>query len=136
MQHETNARLDLARRIAREAGQTTLKFFQQGSLTVERKSDNSPVTLADREAERLLRDRIGEAFPDDGVLGEEFGERPGTSPFQWILDPIDGTKSFISDVPLFGTMVAVEQGGRGILGVVNFPGLHVSIDAMSWSFQR
>ena len=63
------------------------------------------MTIADRDAEQLLRERLTAAFPDDGILGEEFGERPGTSGCRWILDPIDGTKSFIHGVPLYGTLV-------------------------------
>ena len=89
------------------------------------------MTVADRAAEQLLRQEIEQRFPDDGIVGEEFGVKEGTSEYRWILDPIDGTKSFISDVPLFGTMVAVEREGRGLVGVVTFPGLGVSVDAMS-----
>jgi len=116
-------RLLFAREIALEAGELTLGYFQRSDLKVEQKSDASPVTVADREAELLLRERIAARFPDDGILGEEFPERPGTSGYRWIVDPIDGTKSFIHGVPLFGNMVAVERNNRGILGVVNIPGL-------------
>jgi histidinol-phosphatase len=116
-------RLELARRIAREAGQLTLQYFQQDNFQVQRKADDSPVTIADREAEQLLRRRISAAFPDDGIIGEEFGEQPGTSGFRWILDPIDGTKSFISGVPFYGTMIGVEHERRSVAGVVFVPGL-------------
>ncbi len=104
---EILARFAVAERVAAAAGQLTLDYFRR-SVAVERKSDQSPVTIADREAERLLREQIAAAFPDDGILGEEFPERVGSSPFRWILDPIDGTKSFISGVPLYATLVAVE----------------------------
>lgn len=97
---------------------------------MDRKADSSPVTIADRSAEELLRREIESAFPDDGIVGEELGTKEGTSAYRWILDPIDGTKSFISDVPLFGTMVAVERDGRGVIGVVTFPALGQGIDAM------
>ncbi|MDX1963646.1 MAG: histidinol-phosphatase [Pirellulales bacterium] len=117
------SRLEFARDIAREAGALTLRYFQNPGLAVERKADASPVTVADREAELLLRSRIEAQFPRDGILGEEFPERPGTSGFRWVLDPIDGTKSFIHGVPLYGTMVAVETGGAALLGVVFIPGL-------------
>jgi histidinol phosphatase-like enzyme (inositol monophosphatase family) len=120
---ELGLRLDLAVRAAREAGRLTLGFFQREGLAVERKADNSPVTAADRQAEQLLRHRIREAFPDDGILGEEFGEEAGTSGFRWILDPIDGTKSFICGVPLYGTLIGVERAGASVVGVIYIAGL-------------
>jgi histidinol phosphatase-like enzyme (inositol monophosphatase family) len=113
----------LAIEIARHAGRHTLKYFCATDLKVDRKADASPVTIADREAELLLRERITAAFPDDAILGEEFGERAGTSGDRWILDPIDGTKSFIHGVPLYGTLVGVERGGRSSIGVVYIPAL-------------
>jgi fructose-1,6-bisphosphatase/inositol monophosphatase family enzyme len=100
-------RLEWALRIAREAGDCTLRHFRHADLRVERKADDSPVTVADRESEELLRKRIAERFPDDAIVGEEFGAIHGTSGFQWVLDPIDGTKSFIHGVPLYTTLVAV-----------------------------
>lgn len=126
-----DARLAWARQIAVEAGKLTLRYFQNEDLEVERKSDDSPVTRADREAEQLLRQRIRERFPNDGVLGEEFGETPGTNGLRWILDPIDGTKSFICGVPLYGTMVAVESEGRCPIGVVYIPGLDEGVFAQT-----
>jgi histidinol phosphatase-like enzyme (inositol monophosphatase family) len=116
-------KLEFAVSAAREAGRLTLKFFQQSGLRVDRKEDRSPVTEADRSAEQLLRKRIGERFPEDGIVGEEFGEAPGRSGQRWILDPIDGTKSFICGVPVYGTLVALEHEGRGALGVIYAPGL-------------
>lgn len=122
--NEISRRLEHAVKIAGEAGQLTLDYYC-GSYTVERKSDGSPVTVADRAAEELLRRRISEAFPDDAVLGEEFGSRPGSSGFQWVLDPIDGTKSFIHGVPLYTTLVAVIRGdstvGVSEIGVIYAP---------------
>jgi fructose-1,6-bisphosphatase/inositol monophosphatase family enzyme len=133
---EITARLELARAAALEAGQLTLRYFQSDNLAVERKADDSPVTVADKGAEELLRQRIAERFAADGILGEEFGETPGTSGYRWILDPIDGTKSFISGVPLYGTMVAVERDGQALLGVVYIPGLdeciHAAIGQGAW----
>jgi len=114
-------RLKLAVDIARAAGAETLRWFRQQALAVERKGDGSPVTAADRAAETLLRERIAAAFPDDAILGEEFGEQPGTSPYRWVLDPIDGTKSFITGVPLYTTLVAVMEGDRPLLGVIFSP---------------
>lgn len=121
-------RYEYSRVWAKEAGKLTLKYFQKG-VAVERKSDASPVTIADREAEKLLRKRIGEAFPDDAILGEEFGEQAGTSGFRWILDPIDGTKSFISGVPLYGTLVGIEYESKSVAGIIEIPALGESIAA-------
>jgi histidinol-phosphatase len=123
------SRLELARRIAVAAGQHTLKYFQQANYEVERKGDASPVTVADKEAEQLLRREIAAAFPDDGILGEEFGVVEGTSGYRWILDPIDGTKSFISGVPLYGTMIGVEKDTRSVIGIVYVPGLDEGVFA-------
>jgi histidinol phosphatase-like enzyme (inositol monophosphatase family) len=113
----------------KEAGQLTLKYFQQTNYEVERKSDASPVTIADRSAEQLIRQRIAEKYPADGIVGEEFGIAEGTSGWRWILDPIDGTKSFISGVPLYGTMIGLEREGRSWAGVVYIPGLDEGVFA-------
>jgi histidinol phosphatase-like enzyme (inositol monophosphatase family) len=114
-------RLELAVRIAREAGDVTLRYFRQDGLQVERKADMSPVTIADREAEKLLRLRIGEQFPQDGIIGEELGTQSGTTGYQWALDPIDGTKSFIHGVPLYTTLVALLREEEPCLGVIHAP---------------
>jgi len=118
---DLKARLDFAVRIAGEAGERTLRHFRDGALLVERKQDDSPVTVADREAEEHLRAEIERGFSEDGILGEEFGESPGRSGFRWILDPIDGTKSFIHGVPLYTTLVGVEHANRGVVGVIFAP---------------
>jgi histidinol-phosphatase len=123
MNAELTSRMTLARDWAREAGQLTLRYFQRDDLQVDLKSDDSPVTIADREAEQLLRKRIAAAFPQDGILGEEFGEQPGTSGFRWILDPIDGTKSFIHGVPLYSVLIGVEHEGESRIGVIYVPPL-------------
>jgi histidinol phosphatase-like enzyme (inositol monophosphatase family) len=114
-------RLDFAVAIARAAGDVTLRYFRTAGLTVERKADKSPVTIADRSAEQLMRDRISESFPHDAILGEEMGSREGTNGFQWVLDPIDGTKSFIHGVPLFTTLVAVLENDEPRIGVIHAP---------------
>jgi histidinol-phosphatase len=117
----TSERLDFAVRIAQEAGDVTLRYYLRDDLQVERKADMSPVTVADREAEQLLRQRIGERFPQDGIVGEEFGTQSGTSGYHWALDPIDGTKSFIHGVPLYTTLVAVLHEDQPCLGVIHAP---------------
>jgi len=115
--------LDFALQAARRAGEIIMPYYQQGDAGVETKGDGSPVTLADRGAERELRRLIRERFPDDGVLGEEYGEQPGRSGRRWILDPIDGTKAFVRGVPLFGVLIGLEQDGEAVAGVVSMPAL-------------
>ena len=128
---EIASRLNAAVRFAREAGELTLRWFRQSSLAVERKGDGSPVTAADRAAETLLREQIAADFPGDGVLGEEFGETPGTSDFRWILDPIDGTKSFIAGAPLYTTLVAIMRGEEPQAGVIYAPATREIVYAAS-----
>jgi histidinol phosphatase-like enzyme (inositol monophosphatase family) len=116
-------RLELALTAAREAGQITLEYFRRDDLVVDLKSDDTPVTAADRRAEEHLRSRIAETFAEDAILGEELPDRPGSSGFRWILDPIDGTKSFIHGVPLYGTLIGIEHEGEPVLGVIRIPAL-------------
>lgn len=124
---DIRARLDTAVGLAREAGRGTLDVFHSRQFAVDHKPDGSEVTAADRGAEELLRRRIEASFPGDGVLGEEFGERAGRSEFRWVLDPIDGTASFVRGVPLYGTLVAVQRRHaarwQGVAGVVYMPAL-------------
>jgi histidinol phosphatase-like enzyme (inositol monophosphatase family) len=119
MTHE----LQLALEMAEEAGRLTLTYFSRKSLQVFTKRDSSPVTEADRTAEELIRSSIASHYPADGVMGEEFEERPSTNRRRWIIDPIDGTKAFIHGVPLYGVMIALEVDGCQQLGVVHFPAL-------------
>lgn len=112
--------LDAVQSVSRIAGDVALGHYRS-SLAVEKKQDGSPVTIADREAEQAARIWIASHFPDDGLLGEEFGETPGTSGRRWILDPIDGTKSFVRGVPLWGTLIAVAEGERVLAGAAYFP---------------
>lgn len=120
---EIRSRLDFAVDAARRAGELILRYYQNPDLAIELKADESPVTAADRGAEQLLRELISAAFPDDGVLGEEFGESKGTSVFRWILDPVDGTKSFVHGVPLFGTLIGLELGADSVVGVCRIPAM-------------
>src|SRR3954468_5567321 len=130
---ETAKRLEFAVEIARQAGELTLQYFRRSDLAVERKADQSPVTIADRSAEELLRKRISERFGDDSIIGEELGEQAGGSAFQWVLDPIDGTKSFIHGVPLFTTLVAVLQNDEPVIGVIHAPALAETVYAAKGS---
>src|SRR6266487_2374755 len=115
--------LDFAVQLAREAGAITYRHFK-GSFVAERKTDNSFVTIADREAERNLRASIERAFPDDGILGEEEEEKVGTSHRRWIVDPVDGTYSFVHGVPLYAVLIGLEIDGESVLGAVNLPALN------------
>jgi histidinol phosphatase-like enzyme (inositol monophosphatase family) len=118
-------RLKYARTIADQAGELTLRYFYNvEQLTVEKKTDESPVTVADREIEQFLRQKIAERFPDDAVFGEELPNTDGRSGFRWILDPIDGTKSFIHGVPLYSTLIGLEKEGQCVGGVIALPALH------------
>lgn len=110
------ALLEAVQVVARLAGEVALRHYRT-ALAVETKGDGSPVTLADREAEQAARSWIAERFPDDGILGEEFGEAAGTSGRLWILDPIDGTKSFVRGYPMFSTQIALMHRGELVLGV-------------------
>lgn len=101
-------------------GQVALGHFRR-ELAIERKADGSPVTAADRGAEEAARAWLSERFPSDGVLGEELGERVGSSGRRWVVDPIDGTKAFVRGVPLWGSMAALCEGEGVLVGAVSFP---------------
>ena len=127
------SRLDFAVSISKDAANLILQHYRSQTLGVESKADDSPVTVADRGAERLIRDRLNELFPDDGILGEEFGDIEGKNGYRWILDPIDGTKPFIYGVPLFGTLIGVEFEGRMVAGVCRLPAMNEVIYASEGS---
>jgi histidinol-phosphatase len=114
-------RLAFALEAAYEAGRLTLAHFQTGA-GFELKRDGSPVTVADREAERHLRTRIETDFPGEPILGEEEGGQADQAN-GWVVDPIDGTKSFVCGVPLYGTLVSFERNGEAEVGVCYFPAL-------------
>jgi histidinol-phosphatase len=114
-------RLEVAIAAAKAAGEVALRYFRT-SLQVERKADRSPVTVADREAEQRAVEILRAAFPEHGILGEEFGEQSGSGG-RWIIDPIDGTKSFIRGIPFFATLIALEEDGEITTGAVYAPAL-------------
>ena len=130
------AELDFAVETAWIAGQLTLEFFRLG-VEAELKSDMTPVTEADRGAEELIRSRIAETFPGDVVVGEEFGPGGGESGSEaaskrrWYVDPIDGTRSFVRGVPLYGILIGLEVDGRVEVGVAHFPGIGETVAAAS-----
>ncbi len=126
--NELRELLDFAVELARGAGDITLQYFRKQPET-STKADGSYVTIADRQAEEYLRNRIAERFPDDGVLGEEEGETPGRSGRRWILDPIDGTFAFVRGVPLYGVLIAIEIDDELKAGVVNIPALGEIVSA-------
>ena len=115
---EIQMRLELARNVARQAGDVTLDYFRRDNLRVERKADDSPVTAADREAETVIRERIAAEFPDDTIVGEETGTSEGTSGYLWAVDPIDGTKYYARGIPLYSVSLALGRDGELILGIV------------------
>ena len=117
---EPDAFLAFALSLADAAGDVIRPYFRE-PLAIRDKADLTPVTAADRAAEETMRALIEERFPEHGILGEEFGRVREDAEFVWSLDPIDGTKSFISGVPLFGTLIALTRGGRSILGVIDQP---------------
>lgn len=107
--------------LAVQSGDFIRPFFANPALPVEIKADDSPVTAADRGAEELIRKLIAQRFPSHGVIGEEHGEDRPTAEFVWVLDPIDGTKSFITGVPLWGTLIALLHNGKPVLGAIHQP---------------
>jgi histidinol phosphatase-like enzyme (inositol monophosphatase family) len=120
--------LDFALDATWQAGKITLGHFQAG-VAVERKGDKSPVTMADRQAEQKLRSLIETYWPDHGIIGEEFGKGEGRAHYTWIIDPIDGTKSFVAGVPLYGCLLALTDGMTPVVGVAHFPALDETVYA-------
>ena len=120
---EVARRLETSLLAVRQAAAMTLRWFHAADLAVVEKADRSPVTEADRAAEAYLRDTLLAAFPTDAFLGEETGTATGTSGFEWVVDPIDGTKSFIRGVPFYATLVGCRHEGQGVIGVIAIPAL-------------
>jgi histidinol-phosphatase len=121
-------RIAPAAELARLTGDIALQHYRS-NLTVETKADGSPVTIADRAAETAAREWVQRHFPDDGVLGEEFGEERPHARRRWIIDPIDGTKSFVRGAPLWGSLVALCEGERVLVGAAYFPAIGEMIAA-------
>jgi histidinol phosphatase-like enzyme (inositol monophosphatase family) len=120
--------LTFAQELAWQAGRSTLTYFNTG-VVPDLKADQTPVTIADREAEQRMRTMIETRFPDHAILGEEYGETNAGAGHRWILDPIDGTKSFVQGVPFYGVLVSLERDGEPVLGVCYLPALDEMIAA-------
>jgi len=123
MNEDASSLLEAVEEVARRAGDTALGYYRK-VLDVETKGDGSPVTIADRSAERTARDWISSRFPNDGIVGEELpAEGTGNAGRVWLIDPIDGTKTFVRGVPLWGSLVAVCEGETVLAGAAYFPAL-------------
>jgi len=112
--------IEFIHELAQASGEIIRRYFRTG-VDVETKSDTSPVTIADRRSEQIMRNMIQLRYPQHGILGEEFDDVNPGAEYQWILDPIDGTKTFISGTYLFGTLIALLKDGKPILGAINNP---------------
>lgn len=115
--------ITFAEELADAARAVALQYFRT-DLAIEDKADDSPVTLADKGAEKAMRTLIGEHYPEHGILGEEFGHEGAERDWTWVLDPIDGTGAFIIGMPLFGVLIALAYQGRPVLGVIDAPALN------------
>lgn len=122
-------RYEAALDATKKAGDFALSYFDR-PIEVEWKNDRSPVTLADRGGENMLRSLLLAAFPNDGFLGEEFGDHPGTSGFRWIIDPIDGTRNFVRGIPIWATLVGLEYRDQQIAGVAYLPAMKQTYRAL------
>ena len=117
---EQSALQEFIRVLAAESGSIIRRYFRTG-YTVDSKTDETPVTIADRQAEERMRELIQQRYPSHGILGEEYGHHQPDAPFQWVLDPIDGTKNFISHGYLFGTLIALMHEQKALLGAIHQP---------------
>jgi histidinol-phosphatase len=131
---------EFAAELAWQAGKLTLRYFQTDFRT-EFKEDQSPVTIADRQAERLMREMIEQRYPQHSILGEEEGETRAGASFRWIIDPIDGTKTFVCGVPFYAVLVGLEREGEAVVGAINIPAtgelLHAALGhGCSWNGRR
>ncbi|MBD3312445.1 inositol-phosphate phosphatase [archaeon] len=114
--------MQVALEVAKKAEKVIMNYYSD-SIRAELKSDQSPVTIADTEAERIIKEIISKAFPEHGFVGEEFGKEKENAEYKWIIDPIDGTKNYVRKIPLFATEIALMKGDELILGVSNAPAM-------------
>jgi myo-inositol-1(or 4)-monophosphatase len=137
MSAELTARLEFAHRLADAAGDVIRPYFRQ-RLSVSDKGSAGifdPVTEADRRAEETVRDLIRESFPQDGIVGEEFGDHPGSTGYRWVIDPIDGTRAFIAGQPLWGTLIGLEEDEEPVAGILDQPYMRERFIGMDGSAQ-
>jgi histidinol phosphatase-like enzyme (inositol monophosphatase family) len=128
MNADTERLMQAVADVALLAGDVALKSYRT-RLAIETKRDGSPVTVADRAAEQSAREWIGARFPEDGIMGEEFGLTRPDARRRWLVDPIDGTRTYVRGVPLWGTLVAVVDQNEVLAGAACFPALHEIIVA-------
>jgi myo-inositol-1(or 4)-monophosphatase len=123
MADDIQQRFAFAEELAGAAGEVIRPYFRRRIDICDKGTDGfyDPVTEADRRAEQVIRRRITERYPQDGIIGEEFGSRPGTSGFVWVIDPIDGTRAFLAGQPLWGTLIALEYDRRVLIGILDQP---------------
>lgn len=129
MNPQWQSRYELAIQAARQAGDLAMTYFG-ADVAIQWKADESPVTIADQNAEKLIRETLLGKFPGDGFLGEEFGDTPSTNGYRWIIDPIDGTRSFVRGIPLWGTLIGLEYKGELIAGIARMPALGQTYHAL------
>ncbi len=114
---------EFTRKLCSETEKIILAAYENPDLAIEEKSDETPVTVADRETERDIREAIQVLYPEHGIVGEEFDSENAKADYVWVIDPIDGTKTFASGCPLYGTMIALLKEGEPVFGCINFPAL-------------
>lgn len=129
LSEETEALLKFAIDAVWQAGRITLGHFQT-AVSVQKKADNTPLTIADQQAEQKLRQLIQAAYPDHSIKGEEFDDTEKESQYTWIIDPIDGTKSFVCGVPIYANLLALMDGKKALIGIMNFPALNEMVYAV------
>lgn len=122
-QNNLSKELQVAIEASRRAEELVMRYYQS-DIAVEKKADSTPVTIADREAEALIKNILHKHFPNYGFLGEETGKTNGASDYLWVIDPIDGTKNFVRHIPLFGILIGLMHKSDCVLGVSNVPGMH------------
>lgn len=124
---------EFTRKLCLETGKFILSVYESEELEVELKADDTPVTVADRESERQIREAIRVLYPDHGIKGEEQGDFNPNAAYTWVIDPVDGTKTFAAGCPLFGTMIALLKEGQPVFGCINYPaiGKRISGDGSS-----
>jgi histidinol phosphatase-like enzyme (inositol monophosphatase family) len=123
------SQLDEVVALVQAAGDLTLQWFREEALAIEHKGDGTPVTAADKAAERFLREELAKRYPDDAIIGEEEPYAAGTSGRTWVIDPIDGTKSFTHGVPLYSNLLALYDDEGCAIGVINLPALGETVYA-------